>query len=143
MRILEILVGFGIVTAALASVARVLEGLVPLPALGPGTAGVVVTLGSALMLDGVLGRMRMGASDARTRKLRATGRAAWTVFATIAIVLAAPAFTRPMSVVSIAGFPLGYWFVAQGAAILLVILAFRHTARSEELDDSSGPGPSG
>lgn len=134
MRSLQILIGVALIAAALAFATGAFGAWALIPSPGRGATAGAVAIGLALLVDGVLGLAHGRMSPARRHAVRAAGRAAWTAAIVIGVVLGAPALQRPLDLLVVAGFPAGYWLLAQGAALLLVILAFRAADRMAVID---------
>jgi putative solute:sodium symporter small subunit len=71
----------------------------------------------------------------KTRNLTFVILALWALFA---IVL--PWNAHALNAVSFIGFPLGYYFIAQGSLIAFVVLIFVHNWLQDKIDDEAGLG---
>lgn len=71
----------------------------------------------------------------KTRNLTFVILALWFIFA-----LVLPWYTHALNAFSFLGFPLGYYFIAQGSLIAFVVLLFVHNALQDKIDDEFGFG---
>jgi putative solute:sodium symporter small subunit len=69
----------------------------------------------------------------KTRSLMWTALAIWLVFSFIIHI-----FARSMNEIVIIGFPLGFYFAAQGSLIVFVVLIFWFAARQNRIDEEFG-----
>ncbi|MDX2307641.1 MAG: DUF4212 domain-containing protein [Hyphomicrobium sp.] len=130
MRLLKIGIGLVAIVAAMASAVGWLDAVVAFPALSTSSAAFVIAAGIALLTNGILGFVVANTADGLKSRFAAAQLATSTVVFVAVVILAIPVLNRALSLFTIGGFPLGYWFVAQGAALLLVMLAFRHEAKT-------------
>lgn len=70
---------------------------------------------------------------AKTRTLMWTALAIWLVFSFIIHI-----FARSFNEIVIIGFPLGFYFAAQGSLIVFVILIFWFSAKQNRIDEEFG-----
>lgn len=134
-------IGFGLVLIAgvLAILAGV-GGLFPgasgidvLPLLGYGGVVVLLAAGLLLVADGFARRAIERHAECR-RALRTARLTAASLLAVAGLVVGLPLAAGPANLVRIEGMPLGYYLVAQGALVGLVILAFVWAARQNRID---------
>jgi putative solute:sodium symporter small subunit len=71
----------------------------------------------------------------KTRNLTFVILALWFIFA-----LVLPWNTHALNAFTFLGFPLGYYFIAQGSLIAFVVLLFVHNALQDKIDDEFGFG---
>ncbi|MEP7029308.1 MAG: DUF4212 domain-containing protein [Pseudolabrys sp.] len=71
----------------------------------------------------------------KTRNLTFVILAVWFIFA-----LVLPWNVKALNVFTFMGFPLGYYFIAQGSLIAFVVLLFVHNALQDKIDDEFGYG---
>ena len=72
---------------------------------------------------------------AKTRNLTILVLVIWAIFAFIV-----PWYAKELNAVSFMGFPLGYYFIAQGSLIIFVVLIFFQNWRQDAIDDEFGVG---
>jgi len=74
--------------------------------------------------------------DAHWKK---TSRLMWTILALWAVFsFIIPAFAVQLNSIVIAGFPLGFYFAAQGSLISYVVLCFWNAAAQNKIDQEFG-----
>lgn len=133
MRTLEVAVGVLVLAAAVAMGFGLPTAFLPLMPSGLGVALPLAALGAALAADG-RARLEEHSRDSASGIWKAV---AYTcVVAMLATGL--PLVSDILDLVSIAGFPLGYYVAAQGLLLLLAILAFR---AAHTLETRSGEAP--
>lgn len=71
----------------------------------------------------------------RSRNLTVLVLIVWAVF-----VVGIYWFARPLNTVTFIGFPLGYWFAAEGSLVAFVLLAVYQNWRQDGIDDEAGQG---
>jgi putative solute:sodium symporter small subunit len=87
-----------------------------------------------LLIAAGLARRTMQRHHARRHELR-SARLAWIGTLLVAsLAIGVPLCAAPFNLVSVAGFPLGYYAAAQGALIALVVLAFAWAGRQNRID---------
>jgi putative solute:sodium symporter small subunit len=69
----------------------------------------------------------------RTSRLMWTILALWAVFSFVI-----PAFAVQLNTITIAGFPLGFYFAAQGSLIAYVVLCFWNARAQNKIDEEFG-----
>ncbi len=72
---------------------------------------------------------------AKTRNLTFIITALWAIFA---IIL--PWNVKALNAMTFLGFPLGYYFIAQGSLIAFVVLIVVHNMLQDRIDDEFGVG---
>jgi putative solute:sodium symporter small subunit len=145
MRIAEIVLGVFVMAAAVAQSLGLAVGLVPVPPMGLGPVVALVAFGGALAAHGMLGRVRKRSGDTAFSRHFSLQfwRVAFTLLVAVAIVAMLPLAADPLSLASVAGFPLGFYAVAQGVLVALAILAFRAAQHLDAIDRetaSASPG---
>jgi putative solute:sodium symporter small subunit len=126
-----------LVSAALAS--GLADTVMPLPPFGAGAALVLAGAGAVLAASGLYDwRLRRDGGDANA--LRRFGRSGFILVLILAVVFAVPSLAAPLNLIEVGGFPLGYYVAAQGALIVLAMLAFVAASRLDALDDESDEG---
>ncbi len=133
MHILETVAGIVIVALAIALAAGVVDQIIPLPDVGIGATLAIVLVGGLLAAHGLV-RRRLQTDGPQSSALRWRGRTGWTLVQALALVIAVPAFVAPLNLITIAGFPLGYYAAAQGALIALALVALRAAHRLDSLE---------
>lgn len=121
MRTLETIIGVLIIVVAGLLAAGVASMVVPIGPAGLGVTLAVAGAGATIAAHGMAGRTAQHACAAATARWRAL------FYALLVLTLAAalPLIVEVLDLVSIAGFPLGYYMTAQGLLILFAIIAFR------------------
>lgn len=114
-----------------------LQGLVPFP-LGSGAVITLLIFGLSLMLRGAYRLVRKRGHVA-PHTLRSIGLMGVISGVTIILALAMPSLSEPLNLVTVGGFPLGVYFMAQGTLILFVILLFVFAVRQNRIDDAGEP----
>tara|TARA_R110001606_G_C15000822_1_gene607078 strand:- start:74 stop:337 length:264 start_codon:yes stop_codon:yes gene_type:complete len=71
----------------------------------------------------------------KTRNLTWLVLVIWAIFAFVV-----PWYAKPLNAYSFIGFPLGYYFIAQGSLIVFVLLIFFQNWRQDAIDDEAGLG---
>lgn len=139
MRHIEIVLGVGIMAAAVALAFGVGDAALPLPPIGFGGTLTLILLGIGLVAHGLIG-LRIASHAHNTTPLRVLGRTIFTLAAAIVLVVAVPALVAPLNLAHVAGFPLGYYAAAQGVLVALAILAFRAASGLDLADEGADPG---
>jgi putative solute:sodium symporter small subunit len=136
---LGVLLIAGAIVVATGTAPAVLGIVDLLPLLGYGGAALMAALGGLLCAAG-LTRRALKRETAHRHGLR-SGRltvAGLVIAGSLAIGL--PLVADLLNLVRIEGFPLGYYFAAQGVLIALVVLAFAWASRQNRIDaDETGP----
>jgi putative solute:sodium symporter small subunit len=110
-----------------------LEAVDVFPLIGYGGIGFIAALGVLFIAAG-LTRRAMQRHHARRYALR-SARLTWVgVLLTAFLAIGVPLCAAPFNLVSVGGFPLGYYAAAQGALIGLVVLAFAWAGRRNRID---------
>ncbi len=141
MRTAEIILGVFVMAAAVGQSLGLAAGLLPLPPASLGTVLALVAFGGALAAHGCLGHVRKRPDDP------AFAHQYWrVVFAgLVAVTLVAilPLAADPLSLATVAGFPLGFYLVAQGVLVVLAILAFRAAQHLDAIESEATSPPAG
>lgn len=134
---IEVILGLAGLLAAAAAAIGLLQPHVPFP-VGLETAGAAAFLASLLVAHGLY-RLRLKRRLAEDRHwLRHVGLM-WTMLTLVAVLaVAAPLAAPLLNAVRVAGFPLGYYMVAQASLIALVIALFVFAARADVIDSQEG-----
>jgi putative solute:sodium symporter small subunit len=119
---LQIIFGGGLAASGIAFASGLADAIAPQLPLGLGTALVLIAAGAFLICDGVLGRsVKRKADDAH---LEQSARHAIRMSAmACALALLAPALAGILNLISVAGFPMAFYFASQGSLILLALVA--------------------
>lgn len=133
---IEIGIGVIAIIAAAACALGLTDGWLPIP-VGSFTLIVTGVLGAALLLRGLY-RLRRKSGKGDQRGLRSAGLTGVIAGSAIALTLAMPMLVAPLNLISIAGFPLGYYLAAQGALAVLVVLMFVYAMRHDRIDETDG-----
>jgi putative solute:sodium symporter small subunit len=131
---IEICSGVALIISAVAFALGLLQGWVPFP-VGNSVVAITVAAGGALILRGLYRLSRKRAPD-DGHGLRSIGLMGLIAGLAAAIALAAPVLSEPLNLISAAGFPLGFYLLAQGALISFVILQFVFAVRQDRIDDA-------
>lgn len=137
-------IGCGVIVTAVAL--AILTGAasalnLPVPDLYPlvgiwGTAAILIT-GLLLALHGAYRRL-LERRIAGRHALRSTSLMLTSLLSVGLLAFAVPQLVEPLNIVKLAGFPAGFYAAAQGALVVLVIIAFIAAARQEEIDRQDG-----
>lgn len=110
-----------------------------LPLLGYGGAALIAAAGGLLCAAG-LTRRALKKETAHRHGLRSGRMTAAAVLTAGGLAIGVPLIADLLNLVRIEGFPLGYYFAAQGVLIALVVLAFAWASRQSRVD-AEEPGP--
>lgn len=139
---IEIGCGVLVIAAALAILTGAASALhLPVPDLFPlfgilGTAAIFAT-GLLLVLHGIY-RRRLKRQTAGRHALRSAGLMLTSLLAVGLFAFAVPQLVEPLNLIKLAGFPAGFYAAAQGALVVLVIIAFIAAARQDAIDSQDG-----
>jgi putative solute:sodium symporter small subunit len=150
---IEIAFGLLVIAAAVAILMGAADTLLlPVPDLFPiiGFTGTAVIAGAGLLLilHGAYRLVRNRRTSGR-HALRSAGLLAAMLLLIALFGFAAPLLVEPLNLITIRGFPAGFYIAAQGALIALVIVAFVAATRQDAIDseenawDQSASGKSG
>lgn len=130
MRTVEAVLGVLImaVAVALALGGAGLVVAVPSPGLGPTLA--LLCAGATVAAHGMAGRVALAGRTGAVQRWRSA------FYAVLALTAAAvlPLAVEVLDLISIAGFPLGYYLAAQGLLVAFAIVAFRAARSLDALD---------
>ena len=129
---IEVVLGLVLLAASGASAMGAASAVIPMP-VGLAVAYALGLLGGVLVGHGVY-RVLLRREGANLDWIRSCGLAV-AVLALLAVFgLLAPLLAPLLNAFRIAGFPLGFYMVAQGSLIVFAMLAFAAAARAERLD---------
>jgi putative solute:sodium symporter small subunit len=138
---IEIALGSLLVAAAVMILMGAGDMLFPAPDLFPllgfGGTAAIAGLGLILIVRGLF-RLLRHRRGANYHWLRTTGLMWAALLLLIAFGIVIPALVQALNLVTIGGFPLGYYMAAQGCLIALVALAFVFAAKQERIDAEAG-----
>lgn len=138
MRSIEVILGVLIMAAAVALGFGAAALFAPLPPPGPGSTLTLLAFGAAMAAHGMAGRATGNPNaDAGLR-----WRAVFYAVAALSAALVIPLVVEVLDLVTVAGFPLGYYVAAQGLLVFFAILAFRAAMHLDALDDRTPSAPS-
>lgn len=138
MRSIEVILGVLIMAVAVALGFGAAAFFVPLPPPGPGPTLALLAFGAAMAAHGMAGRTEGNPnSDAALR-----WRGVFYAVAALSAALVLPLVVEVLDLVTVAGFPLGYYVAAQGLLVFFAILAFRAATHLDFLDDRTPSAPS-
>jgi len=135
MRTFEAVFGVLIMAAAVALALGVAAWVVPVPPPGWGLTLALASAGATVAAHGMAGRASLAASPGAAQRW---GSAFYAVLSLTAAVFL-PLVVEVLDLVTIAGFPLGYYFTAQGLLIAFAIIAFRAARSLEALEERHLP----
>jgi putative solute:sodium symporter small subunit len=140
MQLAEIIAGAMLLAIALILPTGLADHIMPLSAFGLGAGLILAMLGAVMLAHGLVSRRLAGLAQDQDAvcRLRARARVLWTLVVSTGVVIAVPYLTGPLNLVTVAGFPLGYFMAAQGALLLLTIIAFRAARRLDTIDFETG-----
>lgn len=130
MRTVEVALGLLVIATAVALALGAATLVAPIPPPGLGLTLAMSGLGATIAAHGMTGRARRASNVVATQNWRAM------FYALLALTLAAtlPLIVDLLDLITVAGFPLGYYMTAQGLLILLAIIAFRAATHLDSLD---------
>jgi putative solute:sodium symporter small subunit len=134
MRAVEAVLGVLIMAAAVALSFGAAGLFVPLPPLGLGPTLALAAAGATVAAHGMAGR---AAAPRAAARWRAQTYALLAVTAAVAL----PLVVEVLDLVTVAGFPLGFYLAAQGLLLAFAIVAFRAATSLDRLDGHDGPPP--
>lgn len=103
------------------------------PLLGAGGAAAVAAAGSLIALHGLYRRSRLnGHGDQRW--LRMLGLMGVSVLTIFVVALLVPQWADTLNILSVGGFPLGFYMAAQGCLIALAAAVFVIASKQDALD---------
>jgi putative solute:sodium symporter small subunit len=103
------------------------------PLIGYGGVGLITGLGALFIARGVYGRNLKAASGIARASLRSKAAAATTLLAVLILALVLPFTAGALNLMSLAGFPVGYYMAAQGAPLLILIFVFLWILREDAI----------
>jgi putative solute:sodium symporter small subunit len=137
-------IGLGVIVIALAlailtGAANALSLPVPdlFPLLGIGGTAAIFATGLLSAVHGAYRRL-LKRRIAGRHAFRSTGLMLTSLLMVALVAFAVPQLVEPLNIIKLAGFPAGFYAAAQGALIVLVIIAFIVAARQEEIDRQDG-----
>jgi putative solute:sodium symporter small subunit len=135
---IEIAIGLLTLLAAAAAALGLGEGRLPIP-IDLLMAGFLAALGLLLAAHGFYRvKLKRGTSDRHW--VRSTGLMWLMVTFVLVFSILVPLVAPLLNAFRVAGFPLGYYMVAQGSLIVLVMAAFVFAARADGIDEQEGAG---
>jgi putative solute:sodium symporter small subunit len=137
MRTVEAVLGVLIMAIAVALSFGAAGFFVPLPPPGLGPTLALVFAGAAVATHGMAGRAASSAVPGAALRWRTATYALLAITGAAALPLA----VEVLDLVTVAGFPLGYFLAAQGLLVLFAIVAFRAAQSLDRLDARDGPPP--
>lgn len=97
---------------------------------------VIAGIGALLVLHGTYRRvLRAGTGDQSA--LRMLGLTTAALAAVAALTLGVPLMVEPLNLVTVGGFPMGFYLAAQGVLIGLVILTFLYARTASAIEPRS------
>jgi putative solute:sodium symporter small subunit len=139
MRTVEVGLGLLLVAAAVALAFGAAALVVPIPPPGIGMTLALAALGTTIAAHGMAGRARHTDAPGTASLWRAL------FYALLILTLAAslPLTVEWLDLISVAGFPLGFFAAAQGLLLVFAILGFRAAMHLDVLDKNPLPAPAG
>jgi len=137
MRTVEAVVGVLIIASAVGLALGAAALFIPVPAPGLGPTLALAAAGAMIAAHGMAGRAEWSAAPGAAQRWRAAFYALLAL--TAAVVL--PLVVEVLDLVTVAGFPLGFYLAAQGMLVAFAILGFR-AARSLDARDAAEASPS-
>ncbi len=108
------------------------------PLIGYGGTAMILALGLAAIAHGLYVRRLKRPHDDRHR-FRVKGLSSAAGIAVVALVLGIPLIAEALNLMTLAGFPLGYYAAAQGGLVALVIILALWALRHDTIDAEDGP----
>jgi putative solute:sodium symporter small subunit len=121
MRTAEAVIGVLIIVAAVALALGAAALFIPVPPPGLGPTLALAAAGATMAAHGMAGRAALLATPGTDQRWRSVFYALLAL--TAAVVL--PLVVEVLDLVTVAGFPLGFYLAAQGMLVAFAILAFR------------------
>ena len=137
--ILRIVFGLALIGAAIAGATGLADRFVVLPPLDLLSAAGLTAAGLVFIWLGVLRRRQSKDAD-RAYALAVQQFTLSGVMLVLAVTFAVPLLAEVLDLVRVGGFPIGFYFAAQGGVLLLAILAFMMSSRAERIDDTHSAG---
>lgn len=134
MRTVEAVLGVLIMAAAVALFLGAAGLFVPLRPLGLGPTLALAAAGATVAAHGMAGR-------AAAARVALRWRAQTYALSAITAAAALPLVVEVLDLITVAGFPLGFYLAAQGLLIAFAIVAFRAAQSLDRLDGHDGPTP--
>jgi putative solute:sodium symporter small subunit len=137
MRTAEAVVGVLMIVVAVALALGAAALFIPVPPPGLGMVLALAAAGATVAAHGMAGRAALSVSPGADQRWR-------SVFYTLLVLTAAavlPLVVEVLDLVTVAGFPLGFYLAAQGMLVAFAILAFR-AARSLDAREAVDMPPS-
>jgi putative solute:sodium symporter small subunit len=131
MQTAEVVAGLLVIALAVALALGAAAFFTPVPPAGLGLTIALSGLGSSIATHGMAGRARQYANSQAARTWQSVF---YAVFA-ITTVAALPLVVDVLDLITVAGFPLGYYMAAQGVLIGLAALGFRAAMHLDKLED--------
>lgn len=137
MRTAEAVIGVAIIVAAVALALGAAAFFIPVPPPGLGPVLALAAAGATVAAHGMAGRAEWPAKQGAAQRWQAV------FYALLALTAAAvlPLVVEVLDLVTVAGFPLGFYLAAQGMLVAFAILAFR-AARSLDAREAADMPPS-
>jgi len=107
------------------------------PLIGFLGTGLIASLGALLIAQGAYSR-RLRRPHHDRHGFRSCGLASASLLGVLLLALVTPLMAEPLNLVSIGGFPAGYYMAAQGTLLGLVILIFLTVLRQDTIDAEEG-----
>jgi putative solute:sodium symporter small subunit len=137
MRTVEAVLGVLIIATAVALSFGASGFFVPLPPPGLGPTLALAVAGAAVAAHGMAGRAAASAVPGAALRWRTATYALLAITGAAALPLA----VEVLDLVTVAGFPLGYFLAAQGLLVLFATVAFHAAQSLDRLDARDGPPP--
>lgn len=137
MRTVEVVLGLLITAAAVALALGAARLMMPIASASFGQSLPLASLGAAIAAHGLSGRkLRYGLHEASL-----SWRAAFYTLLATTLCAALPLAVEWLDLITVAGFPFGFYMTAQGLLILFAILAFRAATHLDALDNEISSAP--
>ena len=137
MRMMEIALGALVMAVAVALAFDAAAFFAPVPAAGLGPTLALFLAGATFAAHGQAGR-----SLKLKRVAAGKWRAVFYALLALSVAMFAPLLFELLDLLTVAGFPLGYYLAAQGLLLFFAILAFRAASHLDALDETVAPTPS-
>lgn len=136
---LLLVAGAGMILAGAFGIVAAPMGVDLFPLVGAVGTGLILAVGVLLVAAGRT-RRAIAHHPERRHALRSARLTTVALLFVAALAIGLPLSPGPFNLVRVGGFPMGYYFAAQGALVGLVILAFWWAARQSRIDaEEQGP----
>ena len=113
------------------------------PLIGYGGTGAIVGLGALLIARGVYGRKLKAAMGDKRAATRSAAAATAATLAILLLALTVPLTATALNVLSLGGFPVGYYMASLGAPVAMIIFVFLYVLKEDAIETERLAGEDG